>query len=69
MSKNVKSPDDSKEFFIMDLVVSFCWLQGLGMVSNGVPLVKGIWLLQYSTSGEVTSISDEAKGSGMVRQG
>jgi hypothetical protein len=39
------------------------------MVSNGVPSVKGIWLLQNSTSGEVTSISDEAKRSGMVRQG
>jgi hypothetical protein len=45
MTKDVKSPDDSKEFFIMDLVVSFCWLQGFGMVSNGVPSVKGIWLL------------------------
>jgi hypothetical protein len=39
------------------------------MISNGVPSVKGIWLLQDGTSGEVTSISDEAKGPGMVRQG
>jgi hypothetical protein len=39
------------------------------MISNGVPSVKGIWLLQNSTGGKVTSVSDEAKGSGMVRQG
>jgi hypothetical protein len=69
MPKNVKSSDDSKEFFIVDLVVLFGWLQGVWMISNGVPSVKGIWLLQNSTGGKVTSVSDEVKGSGIVRQG
>ena len=36
--------NDGKEFFIMDFIVSFRWLKGLGMICNWVPMIEGIWL-------------------------
>ena len=50
--------DDGKEFFIMDFVVAFSRLQGLGMVGNGMPPIQGIRLLEDGTSSKITGICD-----------
>ena len=34
-----KGANDGKEFFVMNFIVSFCWLKGLGMISNQVPSI------------------------------
>jgi len=44
VSKDVKGTNNGKKFFVMDFIVMFCREEGLGMVSNRVPMVQGIGL-------------------------
>jgi hypothetical protein len=61
MAKYVQSMYYGKEFFVMNFIVTFCWLQGLGVVSNWMPMVQGIRLFQNSTCSKVTSVCYEVK--------
>ena len=53
-----REEDNHEKFFIMDVVVAFSRLEGLGVVCNGVPSIQGIRLFQDGTSGKVAGISD-----------
>ncbi len=61
MSKNIQGADNRKEFFIVNFIVALCQQQQLGVIRDGMPSIQGIWLFQNSSSGKVTSISDEAE--------
>jgi len=66
MVKGSKSTDNGKEFLIMNSVILFRRLKGLGKVSNRVPSIEKVGLFQDSTSGKITGICYEPKGLGVV---
>ena len=41
-----KGINNGKEFFVVNFIVSFHGLKGLGMISNRVPMIEGIWLFK-----------------------
>ncbi len=69
MVKGSKSMDNGKEFLIMNSVIMFHRLKGLGKVSNGVPPTEKVGLFQDSTCGKITGVSYEPKGLGVIGQG
>ena len=44
MSPGVKSVNNCKEFSVMDIVISFCLVEGMGYTSNGLELPPVIFL-------------------------
>jgi len=53
--------DDSKQFPIKDLVVSFCWVQGLGQVTAWMILSIVIGLKEHHSGSHEGSISCNCK--------
>ena len=60
--------DDSKEFFIMDFVVAFSRLQGLGMVGNGMPPIQGIRLFEDGPCSKIAGICDQLERFTVIRE-
>ena len=50
----------------MNFIVLFCWTEGLGMVCNWMPMIESIWLLKDCACHEVTGVSDQPEGSGVI---
>src|SRR5712672_952327 len=69
MAESFEGTNDSKEYFVVDVVVEFGWLHGFGEESNRVPAVEKVRLFQNGTESEVTSIGDDAKRKGGIREG
>src|SRR5712672_2240504 len=69
MAESFKGANDSKEFFAVDVVVEFRRLHGLGEESNRVPSVEKVGLFKTGTESKVTSIGDDAKRKGGIREG
>jgi hypothetical protein len=44
VTEGFKGADNGKEFFIVDIIVLFWWLQGFWVVHDGVPPVEKVWL-------------------------
>src|SRR5712671_3709295 len=69
MVESFEGTNDSEEFFVVDVVVEFGRLHGLGEESNRVPSVEKVGLYKNGTESEVTSIGDDAKRKGGIREG
>src|SRR5712671_5911637 len=69
MAESFEGANDSKEFFVVDVVVEFGRLHGLGEESNRVPAVEKVGLFKNGTESEVTSIGDDTKRKGRIREG
>src|SRR5712672_2869831 len=69
MAESFEGANDSKEFFVVDVVVELGRLHGFGEESNRVPSVEKVGLFENGTESEVTSISDDAKRKGGIREG
>jgi hypothetical protein len=63
VAEGFEGSDNGKEFFIVDIIVLFRWLEGLGIIGDWVPAVEKVGLFQDSTDGEVASVRDEAERS------
>src|SRR5712672_2694746 len=69
MSESFEGANDSEEFFVVDVVVEFGRLHGFGEESNRVPSIEKVGLFKNGTKSKVTSISDDAKRKGGIREG
>src|SRR5712672_4283341 len=69
MAESFEGANDSEEFFVMDVVVEFGRLHGLGEESNRVPLIEEVGLLKNGTESKVTSIGNDTKRKGGIREG
>src|SRR5712672_1414510 len=69
MAESFEGANDSEEFFVMDVIVEFGRLHGFGEESNRVPLVEKVGLFKNGTKSEVTSIGDDMKRKGGIREG
>src|SRR5712672_1357122 len=69
MAESFEGANDSKEFFVMDVVVEFGRLHRFGEESNRVPAVEEVGLFKNGTESEVMSIGDDAKRKGGIREG
>src|SRR5712675_1431184 len=69
MVESFKGANDSEEFFVVDVVVEFGRLHGLGEESNRVPSVEKVGLFKNGTESKVTSIGDDVKREGGIREG
>ena len=57
-----KGVDDGKEFFVMNVVIEFSLIEGLGEKGNWVPGVKVVRLFKDRSKGKVTGIRDKPVG-------
>jgi hypothetical protein len=64
----LESSDDSKEFLIIDIIVSFSRDEGLGEIRTGVPVTIRISLEEDCTSGILRGISGDGKRGREVRE-
>ena len=62
VSEVFKGADDGEEFFVMNVIIEFGWIEGLGEKGGWVPGVKGIRLFEDRAKGEVTGIGDKPVG-------
>src|SRR5712675_1026651 len=69
MAESFEGTNDGKEFFVVDVIVEFGRLHGLGKESNRVPSIEKVWLFKNGTESEVASIGDDAKRKGGIREG
>src|SRR5712672_280141 len=69
MAESFEGANDSKEFFVVDVVVEFGRLHGFGEESNRVPSIEEVGLFKNGTESEVTSIGDDTKRKGGIREG
>src|SRR5712672_394259 len=69
MVESFEGTNDGKEFFVVDVVVEFGRLHGFGEESNRVPSIEKVGLFKNGTESEVTSIGDDAKRKGGIREG
>src|SRR5712672_592291 len=69
MAESFKGVNDSEEFFVVDVVVELRRLHGFGEESNRVPSVEKVRLLKNGTESKVTSIGDDTKRKGGIREG
>ena len=58
VAEDFKGTDNCKEFVIMNFVVALSRLQGLGVVSDRVPMVQSIRLFKDSAHSEITGVCD-----------
>jgi hypothetical protein len=63
VAEGFEGSDNSQEFFIVDIIVLFWWLEGLGIVGDWVPAIEKAGLFQDSTDSKVASVCDEAERS------
>ena len=63
----VQSQDDSKEFLVINIIVSFSWCKGFGEVSAGVMVSIVISLQKYSSSSEEGGVCHNGEGTGDIR--
>ena len=61
-----KGADDGKEFFIMNVVIEFGLIEGLGKEGDWVPGVKSVRLFKDRSKGKVTGIGDKLIGQGFT---
>ena len=66
VSPGFQGSNDSKEFSVIDVIVSFCWGEQLGQVGAGVPLTIRVGLKEDHTRGIFEGISCNGKGGGKV---
>ena len=52
MAPRLQGVDDSEEFSVVDVVVSFSWEEGVRQVGAGVPVSVFICLEEYASRGE-----------------
>src|SRR5712672_1300492 len=69
MAESFEGVNDSEEFLVVDVVVEFGRLHGLGEESNRVPLVEEVGLFKNGTESKVTSIGNDTKRKGGIREG
>ena len=69
MTESFEGANDSEEFFVVDVVVEFGRLHGFGEESNRVPAIEEVGLFKNGTKSKVTSIGDDAKRKGGIREG
>ena len=69
MAESFEGANDSKEFFVVDVVVEFGRLHGFGEESNRVPSIEEVGLFKNGTESKVTSIGDDTKRKGGIREG
>ena len=62
-----QSLDDSEEFSVIDVVVSFSGREGGGMISTGVKVSVRILLYEYSSGGSERGISHDKEQLGGIR--
>ena len=62
VSEVFEGADDGEEFFVMNVVIEFCWIKGLREKGDWVPGVKGVRLFEDRSEGEVTGIGDKSVG-------
>ena len=58
--------DDGKEFFIMNVIIEFSLVKGLGKEGDWMPRVKSVRLFKDRSKGKVTGISDKSIGQGFT---
>ena len=63
----IQSQNDSKEFLVIDIIVSFGRCKGFGEVSTGVMVSIVISLHEYSSSSEEGGVSHNSEGMGDIR--
>ena len=61
MAEGFKCANDGEEFFIVNVVVKFGRLHGLGVESDRMPSVKEVGLFKDGTKGKVGSISKDTE--------
>src|SRR5712671_2024767 len=69
MAESFEGVNDSEEFLVVDVVVEFGRLHGLGEESNRVPSIEEVGLFKNGTKSKVTSISNDTKRKGGIREG
>ena len=62
VSEVFQGADDGEEFFIMNVVIEFGWIEGLGEKGYRVPGVKGVRLFKDRSEGKVIGIGDKPIG-------
>ena len=62
VSEVFKGADDGEEFFVMNVVIEFGWIEGLREKGDWVPGVKGVRLFEDRAEGKVTGIRDKPVG-------
>ena len=62
----VQSQDDSKEFSVIDIIVSFGWCEGFGEVSTGVMVSIVICLHKYSSGSKEGGVCHNGEGTGDI---
>ena len=59
--------NSSKEFSVMDIIISFHWRKGSGMVGAGVEVSIGVLLHKYPSGGGEGGIGHDEEWFGRVR--
>ena len=67
LSPLVQSQDDSKEFSVINIIVSFSQCKGFGEVSTGVMVSIVISLQKYSSGSKEGGICHNREGTGDIR--
>ena len=62
----VQSQDNSKEFLVINIIVSFSWCEGFGEVSTGVMVSIVISLHKYCSSSKEGDICHNDEGTGDI---
>ena len=54
--------DDSEEFLVIDVIVSFCWREQLGEVRAGMPIAIRVGVEQDGTRGIFRGVGGDGEG-------
>jgi len=57
-----KCPYDSEKLSVIDIVVSLCWSEGLGIIGAGVQIPIAIFLHQHRPRGNKRSVGHDEEG-------
>jgi len=68
VTKGLRGADNGEELFIVDVIILFGIDQGFGVVGNGVPPIKEVWLFKNCANSKVASVSDKTERMGAVRE-
>ena len=61
MAKGLEGADNSKKFFVVDIVIKFRRLHGFGIEGNMMPTIKDVRLFEDGPEGIIASVGDEAE--------
>jgi len=68
VSKGFESANNSEEFAVVDVVVSFCLRERLGEVGTRVPISIGVGLEKDGTGRKFGGVGSDGEGGGEIRE-